>query len=294
MRNLYKTLMTETQQQEWTNVIESDHSLFKLNLKEVWQYRDLVFMFVKRDFISSFKQTILGPLWFFINPIMTTIVFTFVFGGIAKLPTDGIPPVLFYLAGNTLWGYFSTTMLSVSNVFTGNAGIFGKVYFPRLVTPISTIISSLMRLSIQLLLFFIVLGYFIYTDQVLPNYWAFFSPVLIIFLALFALGLGMIFSSLTTKYRDLSLLLGFGVSLFMWFTPVILPTSMVKKQLGHYGYLADLNPLTPIFECFKYGFIGSGDFNVTRLLMSFAFITVVLFVGIVIFNKSEKSFIDTV
>lgn len=286
--------MTETQQQEWTNVIESDHSLFKLNLKEVWQYRDLVFMFVKRDFISSFKQTILGPLWFFINPIMTTIVFTFVFGGIAKLPTDGIPPVLFYLAGNTLWGYFSTTMLSVSNVFTGNAGIFGKVYFPRLVTPISTIISSFMRLSIQLLLFFIVLGYFIYKDQVLPNYWAFFSPVLIIFLALFALGLGMIFSSLTTKYRDLSLLLGFGVSLFMWFTPVILPTSMVKKQLGHYGYLADLNTLTPIFECFKYGFIGSGDFNVTRLLMSFAFITVVLFVGIVIFNKSEKSFIDTV
>ena len=286
--------MTETQQQEWTNVIESDHSLFKLNLKEVWQYRDLVFMFVKRDFISSFKQTILGPLWFFINPIMTTIVFTFVFGGIAKLPTDGIPPVLFYLAGNTLWGYFSTTMLSVSNVFTGNAGIFGKVYFPRLVTPISTIISSFMRLSIQLLLFFIVLGYFIYKDQVLPNYWAFFSPVLIIFLALFALGLGMIFSSLTTKYRDLSLLLGFGVSLFMWFTPVILPTSMVKKQLGHYGYLTDLNPLTPIFECFKYGFIGSGDFNVTRLLMSFAFITVVLFVGIVIFNKSEKSFIDTV
>ena len=286
--------MTETQQQEWTNVIESDHSLFKLNFKEVWQYRDLVFMFVKRDFISSFKQTILGPLWFFINPIMTTIVFTFVFGGIAKLPTDGIPPVLFYLAGNTLWGYFSTTMLSVSNVFTGNAGIFGKVYFPRLVTPISTIISSFMRLSIQLLLFFIVLGYFIYKDQVLPNYWAFFSPVLIIFLALFALGLGMIFSSLTTKYRDLSLLLGFGVSLFMWFTPVILPTSMVKKQLGHCGYLADLNPLTPIFECFKYGFIGSGDFNVTRLLMSFAFITVVLFVGIVIFNKSEKSFIDTV
>jgi lipopolysaccharide transport system permease protein len=286
--------MTEPQQQEWTNVIESDHSLFKLNLKEVWQYRDLVFMFVKRDFISSFKQTILGPLWFFINPILTTIVFTFVFGRIAKLPTDGIPPVLFYLAGNTLWGYFSATMLSVSNVFTGNAGIFGKVYFPRLVSPISTIISSFMRLGIQLFLFFIVLGYFVYKGEVHPNYWALFSPILIIFLALFALGLGMIFSSLTTKYRDLSLLLGFGVSLFMWVTPVILPTSMVKKQLGQYSYLADLNPLTPIFECFKYSFIGSGDFNITRLLLSFAFITVVLFVGVVIFNKSEKSFIDTV
>ena len=279
---------------EWTNVISSDHSLFKLNLKEVWDYRDLVFMFVKRDFISSFKQTILGPLWFFINPILTTIVFTLVFGGIANLPTDDIPPVLFYLAGNTLWGYFSSTMLSVSNVFTGNAGIFGKVYFPRLVTPIATIISSFMRLGIQLLLFFIVLGYFFYKGEVHPNLWALFFPVLIIFLALFSLGLGMIFSSLTTKYRDLSLLLGFGVSLFMWFTPVILPTSLVKQKLGSYGFLADLNPLTPIFECFKYGFIGSGDFDMVRLLTSFAFIIGILFVGIVIFNKSEKSFIDTV
>ncbi|MDQ8143983.1 ABC transporter permease [Chryseobacterium sp. CFS15] len=281
-------------QQKWTDVIESKHSLFQLNLKEVWQYRDLVFMFVKRDFISSFKQTILGPLWFFINPILTTIVFTLVFGGIANLPTDGIPPILFYLAGNTLWGYFSTTMLSVSNVFTGNASIFGKVYFPRLATPISTIISSFMRLSIQLILFFIVLGYYIYLGQVHPNYWAFFFPVLVIFLALFSLGLGMIFSSLTTKYRDLSLLLGFGVSLFMWFTPVILPTSLVKQKLGNYGFLADLNPLTPIFECFKFGFIGSGDFNMARLLTSFVFIILVLLLGIIIFNKSEKSFIDTV
>ena len=285
--------MTESQQQ-WTNVIESKSSLFRLNLKEVWQYRDLVFMFVKRDFISSFKQTILGPLWFFINPIITTIVFTLVFGGIANLPTDGIPPVLFYLAGNTLWGYFSTTMLSVSNVFAGNAAIFGKVYFPRLVTPISTIISSFMRLAIQMILFFIVLGYYMSRGEVQPNMWSLFSPVLVLFLALFSLGLGMIFSSLTTKYRDLSLLLGFGVSLFMWFTPVILPTSLVKQKLGSYGYLADLNPLTPIFECFKYGFIGSGDFNMARLLTSFAFIIVILLFGIVVFNKSEKSFIDTV
>ena len=285
--------MTESQQQ-WTNVIESKSSLFRLNLKEVWQYRDLVFMFVKRDFISSFKQTILGPLWFFINPIITTIVFTLVFGGIANLPTDGIPPVLFYLAGNTLWGYFSTTMLSVSNVFAGNAAIFGKVYFPRLVTPISTIISSFMRLAIQMILFFIVLGYYMSRGEVQPNMWSLFSPVLVLFLALFSLGLGMIFSSLTTKYRDLSLLLGFGVSLFMWFTPVILPTSLVKQKLGSYGYLADLNPLTPIFKCFKYGFIGSGDFNMARLLMSFAFIIVILLFGILVFNKSEKSFIDTV
>ncbi|OCK50594.1 ABC transporter permease [Chryseobacterium sp. CBo1] len=281
-------------QQKWTETIESGHSLFQLNLKEVWRYRDLVLMFVKRDFISSFKQTILGPLWFFINPILTTLVFTLVFGGIANLPTDGIPPILFYLAGNTLWGYFSTTMLSVSNVFTGNAGIFGKVYFPRLVTPISSIISSFMRLAIQLVLFWIVLGYYMFKGEVHPNSWAFSFPILIIFLAIFSLGLGMIFSSLTTKYRDLSLLLGFGVSLFMWLTPVILPTSLVKQKLGSYGFLADLNPLTPIFECFKYGFIGSGDFSMPRLLMSFAFIIVILFAGIVVFNKSEKSFIDTV
>lgn len=285
--------MTESKQ-EWTEIIESRHSLFKLNLKEVWRYRDLVLMFVKRDFISSFKQTVLGPLWFFINPILTTIVFTFVFGGIANLPTDGIPTVLFYLTGTTLWGYFSSTLMSVSGVFTGNAGIFGKIYFPRLVTPISTIISSFMRLGIQLLLFFIVLGYFVFKGQAHLNYWALFSPVLIIFLALFSLGLGMIFSSLTTKYRDLSMLLNFGVSLFMWLTPVILPTSLVKEKLGHYGYLADLNPLTPIFECFKYGFIGSGDFNLTRLLISFALILVILLAGIVVFNKTEKTFIDTV
>lgn len=286
--------MSDSQHQQWTGSIESKHSLFDLNLKEVWQYRDLVYMFVKRDFVSSFKQTILGPAWFFINPILTTVVFTLVFGGIANLPTDGIPPILFYLAGNTLWGYFSTTMLSVSNVFTGNAGMFGKVYFPRLVTPISTIISSFMRLSIQLLLFWIVLAYYFYKGEVHPNYWALFFPVLIIFLALFSLGLGMIFSALTTKYRDLSLLLGFGVSLFMWFTPVILPTSLVKQKLGSYGYLADFNPLTPIFECFKYGFIGSGDFDITKLLLSFTFIILILLLGIVIFNKSEKSFIDTV
>lgn len=279
---------------EWTNVISSDHSLFKLNLKEVWDYRDLVYMFVKRDFVSSFKQTILGPLWFFINPIFTTVVYLIVFGNIANLSTDGAPKILFYLAGVTLWNYFSSSLGGASNVFVGNAGIFGKVYFPRLVTPIATIISSFMRLGIQLLLFFIVLGYFFYKGEVHPNLWALFFPVLIIFLALFSLGLGMIFSSLTTKYRDLSLLLGFGVSLFMWFTPVILPTSLVKQKLGSYGFLADLNPLTPIFECFKYGFIGSGDFDMVRLLTSFAFIIGILFVGIVIFNKSEKSFIDTV
>ena len=284
----------ENKNTEWTNVISSEHSLFKLNLKEVWDYRDLVYMFVKRDFVSSFKQTILGPLWFFINPIFTTVVYLIVFGNIANLSTDGAPKILFYLAGVTLWNYFSSSLGGTSNVFVGNAGIFGKVYFPRLVMPITIVISNLMRFGVQFLLFLVVFFYYWYKGEVTPNWWVLFTPIFILMMSLFALGVGMIFSSLTTKYRDLSLLLGFGVSLFMWFTPVILPTSLVKQKLGSYGFLADLNPLTPIFECFKYGFIGSGDFDMVRLLTSFAFIIGILFVGIVIFNKSEKSFIDTV
>ena len=276
---------------EWTNVISSDHSLFKLNLKEVWDYRDLVYMFVKRDFVSSFKQTILGPLWFFINPILTTIVFTLVFGGIANLPTDGIPPVLFYLAGNTLWGYFSSTMLSVSNVFTGNAGIFGKVYFPRLVMPITIVISNLMRFGVQFLLFLVVFFYYWYKGEVTPNWWVLFTPIFILMMSLFALGVGMIFSSLTTKYRDLSMLLTFGISLYMYATPVIYPTSMLSAKIQPY---AKYNPLTGIFEGFKYAWMGVGEFNPIMLVYSTIIILILLAIGTVIFNKVEKGFMDTV
>ncbi len=281
-------------QEKWTEVIESNHSLFKLDLAEVWRYKDLIFMFVKRDFISSFKQTILGPLWFFINPIISTFVFTIVFGNFAGLPTDGIPKVLFYLAGITLWNYFQSTLLSTSNIFQGFAGIFGKVYFPRLVTPISIVISSFMRLAIQFVLFLIVWAYYFNKGMVHPNWWIFATPFLLIIMALLALGLGMIFSSLTTKYRDISNLIGFGISLFMWVTPVILPTSLVKQKMGHYSYLVDFNPLTPIFECFKYGFIGVGEFTVQSLAFSFIFTLIILMIGLVIFNKVEKSFMDTV
>ena len=278
-------------QQQWTETIEANHSLFDLKLKEVWRYKDLVYMFVKRDFISGFKQTILGPIWFFINPILTTLTYLIVFGKIANLPTDGVPQLLFYLVGVTLWNFFSATLTGISSTFTGNAGIFGKVYFPRLVTPISVALSNYMRLGVQFILFLLAWGYFFYQGSVTPNVWVLMTPVLIIMLSLFALGLGMIFSALTTKYRDMQMLLGFGVSLFMYLTPVIYPISSLK---GKYRLLADLNPLSPIFECFKYGWLGSGNFTLVQLSTSAAVIFVILIVGILTFNKVEKTFMDTV
>ena len=276
---------------EWTNVISSDHSLFKLNLKEVWDYRDLVFMFVKRDFVSSFKQTILGPLWFFINPIFTTVVYLIVFGNIANLSTDGAPKILFYLAGVTLWNYFSSSLGGTSNVFVGNAGIFGKVYFPRLVMPITIVISNLMRFGVQFLLFLVVFFYYWYKGEVTPNWWVLFTPIFILMMSLFALGVGMIFSSLTTKYRDLSMLLTFGISLYMYATPVIYPTSMLSAKIQPY---AKYNPLTGIFEGFKYAWMGVGEFHPIMLVYSSVIILILLAIGTVIFNKVEKGFMDTV
>ena len=287
---IIKTQM-ENKNTEWTNVISSEHSLFKLNLKEVWDYRDLVYMFVKRDFVSSFKQTILGPLWFFINPIFTTVVYLIVFGNIANLSTDGAPKILFYLAGVTLWNYFSSSLGGTSNVFVGNAGIFGKVYFPRLVMPITIVISNLMRFGVQFLLFLVVFFYYWYKGEVTPNWWVLFTPIFILMMSLFALGVGMIFSSLTTKYRDLSMLLTFGISLYMYATPVIYPTSMLSAKIQPY---AKYNPLTGIFEGFKYAWMGVGEFNPIMLVYSTIIILILLAIGTVIFNKVEKGFMDTV
>lgn len=287
---IIKTQM-ENKNTEWTNVISSEHSLFKLNLKEVWDYRDLVYMFVKRDFVSSFKQTILGPLWFFINPIFTTVVYLIVFGNIANLSTDGAPKILFYLAGVTLWNYFSSSLGGTSNVFVGNAGIFGKVYFPRLVMPITIVISNLMRFGVQFLLFIVVFFFYWYKGEVTPNWWVLFSPIFILLMALFALGVGMIFSSLTTKYRDLSMLLTFGISLYMYATPVIYPTSMLSAKIQPY---AKYNPLTGIFEGFKYAWMGVGEFHPIMLVYSSVIILILLAIGTVIFNKVEKGFMDTV
>ena len=283
--------MSDSQNQQWTETIGSSHSLFDLNLKEVWKYKDLVYMFVKRDFVSSFKQTILGPIWFFINPIFTTVVYIVIFGNIAKLSTDGAPKILFYLAGITLWNYFSTCLSATSNVFTANAGIFGKVYFPRLIMPISIVFSNLMKLGVQMLLFLVVFFYYLFKGEVQPNWWILATPLLIALMAIFALGLGMIFSSLTTKYRDLQMLLSFGISLYMYATPVIYPASSLK---GIFRTISFYNPLTGIFECFKYAWLGVGDFSPMMLMISTAIILVFLAIGTVIFNTVEKGFMDTV
>lgn len=277
--------------QEWTETIESTHSLFDLKLGEVWRYKDLVYMFVKRDFVSGFKQTILGPIWFFINPIFTTIVYLIVFGSIAGLSTDGAPKILFYLAGVTLWNYFSTCLTSTSTVFTNNAAIFGKVYFPRLVMPLTIVISNLMRFGVQMVLFIAAFLFYYFKGEVQPNLWILATPFLIVLMAAFALGMGMIFSSLTTKYRDVQLLLGFGVSLFMYVTPVIYPLSALPPKLKT---IAFYNPLSGIFECFKYGWLGVGEFSASMLLISSVIIFTLLAIGTVVFNKVEKGFMDTV
>ncbi len=279
------------QQQTWTETIESKHGLLDLKLKEVWRYRDLVYMFVKRDFVSGFKQTILGPIWFFINPIFTTVVYLIVFGNIANLPTDGAPKILFYLAGVTLWNYFSACLTGTSNVFAGNAAIFGKVYFPRLVMPLTIVISNLMRFGVQMGLFLAVFIYYFAKGEVQPNLWILATPFLIVLMAAFALGMGMIFSSLTTKYRDVQMLLGFGVSLFMYVTPVIYPISALPAKFKAIAYY---NPLSGIFECFKYAWLGAGEFSGSMLLISTFIIFALLAVGTVIFNKVEKGFMDTV
>lgn len=280
-----------TEKQQWTETIEANHSLFDLKLGEVWRYKDLVYMFVKRNFVSSFKQTVLGPLWFFINPIFTTVVYLVVFGNIAKLSTDGAPQILFYLAGITLWNYFSSCLTETSSVFTANASIFGKVYFPRLVMPLTIVISNLMKFGVQFALFLVVWIYYLAKGDIQPNIWILATPFLIILMAAFSLGIGMIFSALTTKYRDLQMLLSFGVSLLMYATPVIYPISALG---GIWKKLAMYNPLTGIFECFKYGWMGVGDFNVTMLLISSLIIFVLLAIGTVVFNKVEKTFMDTV
>lgn len=286
-------MSTEKEYQEnWTNVIESKNNLFSLNLKEVWHYKDLVYMLVRRDFVTSFKQTILGPLWFFINPIFTTIMYVIVFGNIANISTDGAPQIPFYLSGVILWNYFSSCLNSTSNVFRGNATIFGKVYFPRLVMPLAIVTSNLMQFGVQFCLFIVFLLYYLIVDKnVHPSAWILITPILIVLMAGFAMGTGMIFSAMTTKYKDLSMLLSFGVSLYMYVTPVVYPVSAIPEK---YRWIADLNPLTGIFECFKYAYLGVGDFNIGMLTYSVAFIFIILLTGTLIFNKVEKSFMDTV
>lgn len=281
------------EQQVWTEIIEPRRSLFDLRLREVWNYRDLLQMFVKRDFVATYKQTILGPLWFFIQPIFTTITFTIVFGKFAGLSSDGQPRMLFYLAGLTLWNYFSECFTKASSVFTSNAGIFGKVYFPRLIMPLTIVASNLIRFAIQFLLFF---GFFIYfilmgNKSINPNVYVLLTPFLLFLMAGISLGAGMIFSAMTTKYRDLSFLLTFGVQLLLYATPVIYPLSSIPEQYKVY-LLA--NPLSAIIETFRYAYLGTGSFSWSALGYSTLIMSFLLITGTLIFNKVERSFIDTV
>lgn len=278
--------------QNWTEVIESKTSLFSINFKEIWYFRDLLFMLVKRDFVTYYKQTILGPIWFFIQPLLTLSIYVVLFGQIAKLSTDGTPQIPFYLAGITVWSYFSESLTKVSTVFKDNTSVFGKVYFPRLIMPISIVVSGLMKFSIQFGFFIIVVLYYTFSKGTIqPNLWVLATPFLILLMAFFSIGLGTIFSSMTTKYKDLVFLLTFGIQLFMYATPVIYSVSSVPET---YKWIINYNPLTPIFECFRYGYLGSGNFEPLSLLVSTFMIGFILFAGVVVFNKVEKNFIDTV
>lgn len=288
-----------TENENWTTVIKPRNKLFEVNLKEIWDYRDLMALFVKRTITVQYKQTILGPLWWIIQPAMTVIMYMVVFGGIAGIPTDGIPQPLFYLGGIAMWQYFSDCLSRTSNTFVANAGIFGKVYFPRLIMPLSGVISNLVRFGIQLGLFILVYIYYVIIGQApTPNWYLLLFPLLLVMMAGLALGFGIIISSMTTKYRDLQILFSFFVSLWMYATPIVYPLSQVagKEKFGlNIANIMCLNPVTPVIETFKHGALGAGEFiGWGWLAYSFVFMLVVLFFGILIFNKVQKSFMDTV
>jgi len=277
---------------DWTMVIQPQRSWLDLRLGELWHYRDLVMLFVRRDFVSVYKQTILGPLWYLIQPLLTTIVFTVIFGSIAKLPTDGLPAFLFYLSGTVIWGYFSECLNKTSLTFVSNAGLFGKVYFPRLAVPVSILISNLITFAIQFGLFIVFMLYFwLSGSNVQPNIWILLAPVLLLMMAGLGLGFGIIVSSMTTRYRDLRFLVGFGVQLWMYATPVIYPVSAVPER---FQWLIRANPLTPIVEAFRYAFLGAGSVSALNLLYSFGFMLAVLLIGTLVFNRVEATFMDTV
>lgn len=275
------------QKEYWTTIIKPKTGWFDINLKELIQYKDLIVMFVKRDFKTLYKQTILGPLWLIISPLITTIMYTVVFGNIANISTDGMPQIVFYMLGTTVWTYFSSCLTKTSSTFTGNAAIFGKVYFPRLVTPISTVISGLINFSVQFLMFLGFMGYFmIKGSPVHPNLYILMTPFLLVQLAALALGFGIIISSLTTKYRDLAVLVTFGVQLWMYATPVVYPASQIGGKLKT---LMMLNPVSPIVESFRYAFLGSGSIPWSYLGISVVTTLVVLFIGVVLFSRVEKN-----
>lgn len=297
MTNIQETQLNE--QEEWTTIIKPKDKLLSVDFGELWRYRDLLMLFIRRDITTSYKQTVLGPLWWIIQPTFTVIMYMVVFGGIAGIPTDGIPQPLFYLSGVCMWQYFSSCLTGTSNTFVANAGLFGKVYFPRLIVPIEKVVSNLVRFAIQLLLFVAVyIAYACIGTEANPNWYLLLFPLLVMMMAGLGLGFGILISSMTTKYRDLQILFSFFVSLWMYATPIVYPLSQVKGRvfmgIDVYSVMC-INPVTPIIETFKHATLGAGEFIGWGWLgYSFAFMTILLSIGIVIFNKVQKSFMDTV
>ena len=285
--------MEEISKPDYHIHISAKHRWFDLNLKEVWQYRDLIYLFTKRNFVVSYKQTILGPAWIFLTQLFSSIVQAFVFGGIAGIETDGIPMILFYLCSNAVWGFFSTCLTNNANTFTANAYVFGKVYFPRLTTPISNILSSVIRFGIQMILVLLFMVYYLIGGQVHPNWLCWLViPVELVHLGILGMGCGIIVSSLTTKYRDLSVLVGFGVSLWMYLTPIVYPLSMMAE--GWMKNLIMVNPVTISVELIRYAVLGKGTMHWGFYGLSWLMTLAVALLGIMIFNKVERTFMDTV
>lgn len=279
--------------EDWTLVIEPKTKWYRVNLREIWDYRDLIAIFVKRDIVSIYKQTILGPIWFLLGPLFTVFTYTFLFSEVAHLSTDGLPGPLFYLGGTTLWNYFQACFNGAASTFSANAGIFGKVYFPRLVTPISLMISNLLKLSFQFLTY---IGFLIFYFQKVPNLefhfeYIYLIPLVVVVLAMIAMGSGILISSLTSKYRDLSMLVGIGITLLMYATPIMYPSSAIPELYRPYLHL---NPISPLIELFRYIFTGTGIFTYFQLLYSLFFGIIILVIGIFVFHSTEKTFMDTV
>jgi lipopolysaccharide transport system permease protein len=287
-----KSGIKQTDPEKWDMIIGPQRNLFDLRLQELWHARDLIMLFVRRDFVAVYKQTILGPLWYLIQPLLTTIVFTVVFGNIAKLPTDGLPSFLFYMSGTVIFSYFASSLTKTSDTFVSNAGMFGKVYFPRLAVPVSILISNLIAFVIQFAFFLAFMVYFaVRGTPVHTNWWVLLTPVLLLMMAGLGFGFGIIVSSLTTKYRDLRFLVHFGVQLLQYITPVIYPLSAMSPK---YQALIRLNPLTSVVEAFRYAYLGSGSVNFLHLGYSFAVMVVAIAIGAVMFNRVEATFMDTV
>jgi lipopolysaccharide transport system permease protein len=281
---------------DWDLIIKGHTSLFDIKFNDLWRYRDLLLLFVKRDFVSFYKQTVLGPLWFFIQPIFTTLVFTFVFGNLAGISSDGLPKILFYLSGITCWAYFADCLTKTSTVFKDNANIFGKVYFPRLILPLSIVVSNLVRFGVQLLLLAVMMLYFYFYPatgtEFKITYALIFFPFLVLIMALLGLGMGLVITAITTKYKDLTFLVTFGVQLLMYASTVIYPLSYAQEK--GYGTWIALNPMTGVIEGFRFALLGKGEFTIVSIGYSFVFSLVVLFLGVIIFNKAEKNFVDTI